>query len=120
MSKKINTKAKKAEEAKDNSEFGKLLKEFVAKIPKVGDLVTGKVISVDNGAIRLDVNGLTTGVVRGRELFSESTEYSNIKIGDELEATVLEQENENGEMELSLSSAGQQRVWDRMIQMMKD
>jgi small subunit ribosomal protein S1 len=119
MSKKKINKAKN-QEAKDNSEFGKLLKEHFAKIPKVGDLVQGAVISVDNGEIRLDVNGLTTGVVRGRELFSESSEFSNIKIGDELEATVIEQENESGEMELSLRTAGHQRVWDRMVGLAKD
>lgn len=119
MSKKSNSKIK-VEEAKENSEFTKLLKEYFAKIPKVGDLVVGKVISVDNGAIRLDVNGLTTGIVRGHELFNESTEFSNIKIDDELEATVIEQENENGEMELSLRIAGHQRVWDNMIQLVKD
>jgi len=119
MSKKTDAKLK-AEEAKENSEFGKLLKEYFAKIPKVGDLVTGTVLSVDNGAIRLDVNSLTTGIVRGHEMFNESVEFSNIKVGDELEATVIEQENENGEMELSLRSAGHQRVWDRMAQLVKD
>jgi len=119
MSKKQASKLK-AEEAKENSEFGKLLKEYFAKIPKVDDLVTGTVISVDNGAIRLDINGLTTGIVRGHELFSESSEFSNIQVGDELEATVIEQENESGEMELSLRTAGHQKVWDRMAQFVKD
>ena len=120
MSKKKVDLKLKLEEEKENTEFGKLLKEYFAKVPKEGDLITGKVISVDSGAIRLDINGLTTGVVRGPELFNESTEFSNLKIGDEIEATVLEQENENGEMELSLRTAGNQKIWDRMIQLAKD
>lgn len=119
MSKKVNLKLK-IEEEKENSEFGKLLKEYFSKIPKAGDLVTGKVISADSSAIRLDIDGLTTGVVRGHELFNESTEFANLKPGDEIEATVVEQENENGEMELSLRSAGNQKVWDRMAQLAKD
>lgn len=119
MSKKLTNK-QQVEEAKENTEFGKLLKDYFSKIPKVGDVIKGNVISVDNGAIRIDVNGLTTGVVRGRELFSESAEYANIEVGVELEATVIEQENESGEMELSLRSAGNQRVWDRMEQLQKD
>ena len=81
--------------------FGDLLKKFFTKLPAAGELVKGTVISVDNGAVRIDVNGITTGVIRGHELFSESEEFSNTKIGDEVEATVIEQENENGEMELS-------------------
>lgn len=109
----------KDEKDQDNS-FGSLLKKYFTKVPKVGDLVKGKVISVDNGAIRLDIDGLTTGVVRGPELFHESSEFSNIAPGDEVEATVVELENEQGEMELSFRIAGHQRVWNRMEQLAKD
>lgn len=100
--------------------FAELLKGFFSNIPKVGDLVKGKVVAIDAGEIRLDVQGVTTGVVRGQELFSESREYADIKIGDELEATVVEQENENGEMELSFRAAGHKLVWQRMIKLMED
>jgi len=94
--------------------FGDLLKEYFSGLPKVGDMVEGDVISVDNGAVRIDVGGLTTGVVRGAELFAESREYSHIKPGDTVKATIIEQENEQGEMELSFRVAGHQRVWDLM------
>ncbi len=115
-------KKKKTVEKKPVEEgvFANLLKDFFAKIPKVDDIVQGVVISIDNGEVRLDVNGLTTGVIRGKELFAESSEFSNIKVGDTVEATVIEQENENGEMELSFRSAGNQRVWDRLAGYMKD
>ena len=59
-------------------------------------------------------------MIRGHELFTESREFANVKLGDEVEATIIEQENENGEMELSFRSAGHQRVWDRMTSLMKD
>ncbi|HOX60457.1 MAG TPA: S1 RNA-binding domain-containing protein [Candidatus Magasanikbacteria bacterium] len=104
----------------DKQAFAVLFKDFVTKIPKVGDLVKGKVISCTNGEVRLDINGLTTGVVRGKEMFAESREFANLKIGDEVEATVMEQENENGEMELSFRVAGHQLVWERARTWMKD
>lgn len=119
MSKKSQTKLK-TDEARENSEFGKLLKDYLAKIPKVGDTVEGTVISVGNGIIRLSVNNITTGIVRGRELFAESQEFSSIKVGDTLEASVIEQENESGEMELSLRTAGHQKIWSRMEEILKD
>ncbi len=100
--------------------FADLLKDQVLKIPQVGELVTGQVISLSNGAVRIDVNGLMTGIIRGKELFAESNEYTNVKVGDQVEATVLEQENEAGEMELSFRIAGKERVWNRMEQLMKD
>ncbi|PIR03753.1 MAG: 30S ribosomal protein S1 [Candidatus Magasanikbacteria bacterium CG11_big_fil_rev_8_21_14_0_20_39_34] len=101
--------------AAQNQDFATLLKDYFAKLPKVDEIIKGTVISVDNGAIRIDINGLATGVVRGRELFAESKQYGNLKVGDEVEATVLELENENGEMELSFRSAGHQKVWDNMM-----
>ncbi len=100
--------------------FADLLKDQVLKIPQLGEVIKGKVISLSNGAVRIDVNGLMTGIIRGKELFAESNEYTNIKVGDEVEATVVEQENEAGEMELSFRIAGKERVWNRMEQFMKD
>ncbi len=84
------------------------------RVPKVGDIIKGRVLSVDKGEIRLDIEGLTTGVVRGRELFGESQTYADLKVGDEIEAAVVELENENGEIELSFRIAGKQKVWDDM------
>jgi small subunit ribosomal protein S1 len=103
----------------EENNFGELLKQYFQKLPKVSETVTGKVISLDNGAIRIDINGVITGVIRGKELFTESAEFANIKIGEEVQATVLEAENENGEMELSFRTAGHQRVWDKMAEYMK-
>ncbi len=100
--------------------FEELLQEYFAQIPQVGDLVKGKVISIDRGEVRVDINGIIIGVVRGDELFSESKEFAHIKVGDEVEATVIEDENENGEMELSFRVAGHRLVWERMAKYSKE
>lgn len=84
------------------------------QIPAPGDVVKGSVISVARNEIRVDINGYKTGIVRGREMFEESSEYSELKPGDEVEATVIELENENGEVELSFRFAGQQKAWDNL------
>src|SRR3989338_4328258 len=47
----------------DPNDFGSLLKRFASRLPKPGDLVKGKIISIDNGAVRLDIDGIATGVV---------------------------------------------------------
>ncbi len=101
-------------------DFKALLQTHFTEIPKVGAIVKGKVLSVDKGEIHIDVEGMTTGVVRGRELFAESREYSGLRVGDEVEATVVELENENCEMELSFRIAGYQKAWDGMIKLMKE
>ncbi len=99
-------------EATVKSDFEQLLDEGnFANIPKDGDLVKGKVLSTKGRQIKIDINGLMVGVVRGRELYNESELYKNLKAGDEVEATVVDLENENGEVELSFRHAGQKRAW---------
>ena len=100
----------------DNSEeFAKLLKSDNTAIPQIGDIIIGEVLSASKAEVRLDVNGVIIGVVRGQELYNESDEYANLKPGDKIEATVMEEENENGELELSFRHAGQQKAWSSLI-----
>ncbi len=89
-------------------------------MPAVGDLVKGKVLSTKGRQIKIDVNGLMVGVVRGRELYAEADIYKNLKSGEEVEATVVDLENENGEMELSFRHAGQKRAWSDLTDMSKE
>lgn len=99
-------------EVKKDSEFKKLLEDKqYFNLPKTGDLVKGTIISASKNEVHIDLNGTFTGLVRGKECYSESEEYRNLKPGDEVEATVLEPENENGEIELSFRYAGRQKAW---------
>ena len=99
---------------KKGGNFEELLNNYFSNVPAVGDIVKGRILSIDNGAVRIDVNGVTTGVVRGKELFSESDVYANLKVGNEIEAVVVELENESGEVELSFRIAGYEQVWTKM------
>jgi small subunit ribosomal protein S1 len=88
-------------------------------IPKVGDVIKGKIISIVKNEVRIEIEGYRTGVVRGRELADPSRDNSEVKIGDEVEATVVELENENGEVELSFRFAGHRKAWDQMIELFR-
>ncbi|MFA5413635.1 MAG: S1 RNA-binding domain-containing protein [Patescibacteria group bacterium] len=104
----------------DSGEFEKLLAEgnFLT-IPKVGEVVKGKVLRISKNEVNLDIPGFRTGVVRGQELCNESADYSELKPGDETEATILEMENERGEMELSFRFAGHKKIWDKLAELQK-
>lgn len=108
------------EKASGGQDFKTLLLSHALTIPKVGDVVKCKIIAIDKGEVHVDIEGLTVGVVRGRELFGEAKEYANLKVDNEVEATVLELENENGEMELSFRIAGFARAWDNVRKWMQD
>lgn len=112
---------KTTKSGKKTTDFSSLLsKDEYVSIPQVGDVVKGKVISLARNEVKLDIEGVNIGVVRGRELFSESEEYGDLSIGDEVEATVIEQENENGEIEMSFRQAGHRRAWDELFRLMNE
>ncbi len=89
------------------------------EIPKVSDVVKGTVISVGKNEVRIDIDGFRTGVVRGREIIDPSREYSDVEVGDEVEATVVDLENENGDVELSFRFAGHRKAWDRLAELFR-
>ncbi|KKU08106.1 MAG: RNA binding S1 domain protein [Candidatus Magasanikbacteria bacterium GW2011_GWA2_45_39] len=84
------------------------------KVSKKGEILKGCVLSITRAGVKIDIDGLKTGVVRGPELFQQSDEYANLKVGDEVEATVVDPENENGDIELSFRDAGQKNAWKKM------
>lgn len=84
---------------------------FAQKMPAVGDIVKGTIVNASKKEVLLDIGGYATGIIRGKELYTESDEFSQLKPGSEVEATVLELENEKGLLELSFRYAGHQRTW---------
>ncbi|MCX6746301.1 MAG: S1 RNA-binding domain-containing protein [Candidatus Parcubacteria bacterium] len=111
---------KDTEQNQSNSEFSQLLSDNqYTKFPKIGEVIKGKVISASRAEVQLDIDGIKTGVVRGRELYNESEEYGHLKPDDVVEATIIELENENGQLELSFRYAGQQRAWENLKELLK-
>jgi small subunit ribosomal protein S1 len=94
--------------------FAKLLEKDNLIVPVIGESVHGTVLAASKAEVRLDVGGILVGVVRGPELYSEADEYASLKAGDEVEATVVDLENERGELELSFRIAGQEKAWDTL------
>ena len=102
------------------SEFDELIADKTYhKFPKVGDVIAGQVISASRNEVRIDLEGVAVGIVRGQGLYNESPTYSQLKEGDTVEATVLELENENGELELSFREAGYKKTWDELESLVK-
>ncbi len=106
---------KKQTNDKSHKEFQKLLDEWSFKVPQKGELIKGTVITASKAEVKLDIDGVISGVVRGPELYEEDEDYANLKPGDEVEATVIQGENENGEIELSFRFAGQEKAWAGLL-----
>lgn len=108
------------EQEQEDKEFSKLLAKTNKTLPKVGDLVEGKVISISNSEVLINVNGLTVGIVRGYELQDESSETDGVKVGDTVSATVIELDNEKNQVELSFRATGHKKAWSKLEDFVKE
>lgn len=104
----------------EEKDFGTLLEENPPIVPQVGEVIKGKVITASKSEVTIDFDGIMMGIVRGPELYIEVAEYANLKPGDDVEAAVIEEENENGELELSFRKVGQEKAWDNLRSANKD
>jgi small subunit ribosomal protein S1 len=78
-----------------------------------GELVEGTVVFRGKNKLLLDLQGVSTGIVSGRELRDSFNTFKELKLGDVVGALVLEEENDEGMVVLSLRMASQQKAWDR-------
>lgn len=85
------------------------------KSPSPGVLVDGTVISVFKNKVLVDLDGVSTGIITGQEAHDSAGTWKNLKVGDKVSAYVLEDENEDGLVVLSLRKASQEQTWRKFI-----
>ena len=86
------------------------------QLPKEGDVVEGKVLAKESGAVYVDLGPWGTGIVYGREYFRAQDILKTVKVGDALSAKIVEMENDEGYRELSMKEAGEERSWGSIKQ----
>jgi len=84
---------------------------------KPGELIEGKVIEKSSKRIVVDLGPYGSGVIYGGEIQNEKAMIKNLKVGDELHSKVVDINNEEGLIELSLAEAGKQKLWASAIEM---
>lgn len=92
----------------------------VDSIPSVGDLVEGKVIGVEKARLYVDLQPYGTGIILGREYISARDIIRKINPGDSIAAKVVEIENKDGYVELSLKEARQAMIWSEAEEAIKN
>ncbi len=81
--------------------------------PRPGELVEGTVVFRGKNKLLLDLQGTSTGIISGRELRDSFNTFKDLKLGDVVGALVLEEENEEGLVVMSLRMASQKKAWDK-------
>ena len=78
-----------------------------------GDLVTGAVVQVGRDEVLVDIGYKTEGVIPARELSirHDADPNSIVKVGEIIEALVLQKEDKEGRLILSKKRAQYERAW---------
>ncbi len=78
-----------------------------------GDIVEGTIVKVDRDEVLLDIGYKTEGVIPSRELSIKHDVDPNevVKVGDLVEALVLQKEDKEGRLILSKKRAQYERAW---------
>lgn len=100
----------KAEKKDNTSQMEALLEENPIKIPQIGDVLEGTVIDITSNSVLFDLGALGTGIVLGKEI-KDGLALGKVKIGDKISATLIDLENEDGYIELSIREASYERAW---------
>jgi len=97
---------------KSSPDLGAMLKE--------GELVNGKLLKRMPRAVYFDLGRLGTGIVYGVELMNAKEVLKNLEEGAEVSAKIVEVENEDGYVELSLAGAGKQKSWQSIKELFEN
>lgn len=114
MSEEMNTQETMADyEEQINASFRKF---------REGDKVTGTVVSVEEEEVILDLNSFSQGVIPAGE-YSDNPSFhamDEIRTGDTLTAVVLDSDDGQGRVLLSLKEARVDEAWQKMTEAMEE
>lgn len=110
---------KKSKEAL--SEFERLLDKFDYNFKK-GDLVKGTVVGYDSSGVIVDIGAKTAAVVPLKEVSNIYTKSPQdvVKIGEEREFLIIRDEDDDGQMTLSLKKVSSAYSWKKLEELKEE
>ncbi|MFZ2484745.1 MAG: S1 RNA-binding domain-containing protein [Minisyncoccia bacterium] len=90
------------------------VESFLEKLPNppsIDDLIEGPVISIDKGAVFIDLPPFGTGIIYGREFQNARDIIKKINVGDTVAGKVVGIGGKEGYIEISLKEARQALIW---------
>ncbi len=100
-----------------------LMMDLVEKDEKkdlhIDDLVEGTVVAVEGICIYIDIPNYGVGTIYGREFMNSKDVIKNLNLGDTIKGKVIELENAEGYIELSLKEARQALIWKEADEAMR-
>jgi small subunit ribosomal protein S1 len=79
--------------------------------PAEGDTIEGPIIAIGSGKVYVDLPPFGTGIIYGREYLAARDILKKVALGDTISAKIVDTENKDGYIELSLKEARQAMIW---------
>ena len=95
------------------------LKTNRVSYPKVGEMVEGKFIGREGSRAYFDLARMGLGIIYGQEFFDAQDTLKHLKEGEVIAAKVVEFDNAEGYVELSLREAGIEKAWQELRRLMQ-
>lgn len=88
---------------------------------KEGDILTGTVIGISEAEVILDLGYYAEGIIKLEELSNDPafSIKADVTLGEEISATVIEEDDGKGNILLSRKQADDILAWDQLIEAMK-
>ncbi len=89
------------------------------RVIKEGEMIKGMIVDMNDDEVTLDLGYYAPGVIPLSEL-SDDPDFSamkDLKIGDSVEAVVMETDDGRGNVKLSLKEANETAAWEKLLQM---
>jgi len=109
--------------ANNNQSMESLLRDqdLSVDLPQPGEIRKGMIASVNPTQVLISIGAKSEGVVSGRELDQLTQEERDaLKVGDEIHVYVVNPEDANGNVVLSLKRAQEQISWDNVEKLVAD
>lgn len=90
-----------------------------SRLFKAGDIIEGAVIERRTNRLFIDIGFQGSGIVYGREYYAAQDIIKNLKPGDIVSVKVVDPDNEDGYVELSLKEAGTEKNWSDLKKMLE-
>ena len=103
----------------ESSEFEDMLEESLVEL-RNGQLVTGKIISMNDKEVYVDVGFKIDGTIAITEFPTDEDGKPTIKVGDEVEAVVAKVRDSEGVVYLSKKRADDRKAYDKINVLFKE
>ncbi len=102
-------------------DFAKAIEQTVFEF-KEGDIVAGTVVRIDQDEVLVDIGYKSEGVIPLRELSIRNAAKPDeiVSVGEDIEALVLQKEDDAGRLVLSKKRAQYERAWGRIERIMNE